>query len=115
MSDARLGRELSAVREALNRILRAGVVAVLVVAVLGAGLMLEPLQSSARVGGFVAGHATFKRGGFHRFVGQPLVRPGQSPPVVESGERGDCRSEPRIVPSEAGGERQIRITWCRKG
>jgi hypothetical protein len=28
---------------------------------------------------------------------------------------GDCRSETRTVPSEAGGERPIRITWCRKG
>jgi hypothetical protein len=29
--------------------------------------------------------------------------------------RGDCRSETRMVSSEAGGERPIRITWCRKG
>jgi hypothetical protein len=29
--------------------------------------------------------------------------------------RGDCRSETRMVASEAGGERPIRITWCRKG
>jgi hypothetical protein len=28
--------------------------------------------------------------------------------------RGDCRSETRIIPSEDGGERPIRITWCRK-
>jgi hypothetical protein len=26
-----------------------------------------------------------------------------------------CRSETRIIPSENGGERSIRITWCRKG
>jgi hypothetical protein len=29
--------------------------------------------------------------------------------------RGGCRSETRIVASEAGGERPIRITWCRNG
>jgi hypothetical protein len=29
--------------------------------------------------------------------------------------RGGCRSETRIVASEDGGERPIRITWCRKG
>jgi hypothetical protein len=29
--------------------------------------------------------------------------------------RGGCRSETRMVSSEAGGERPIRITWCRKG
>jgi hypothetical protein len=29
--------------------------------------------------------------------------------------RGGCRSETRMVPSEAGGERPIKITWCRKG
>ena len=127
------------------------------------------------------GHADFNHGGFHRFSGQPLVRPGQAPPIVvrggpaatnrrfgfesarehrrffgfgfpvvgvgpafgpfeapiadvgavapgpvlraaEPGSRepisvagGDCRSETRTVPSEAGGERPIKITWCRKG
>jgi hypothetical protein len=29
--------------------------------------------------------------------------------------RGGCRSETRMVPSEAGGEHPIKITWCRKG
>jgi hypothetical protein len=29
--------------------------------------------------------------------------------------RGGCRSVTRIVPSEAGGEHPIKITWCRKG
>jgi hypothetical protein len=143
--------------------------------------MLAPLQASARAGGFAAGHAAFVHGDFRHFVGQPLVRPGQAPPVVVSsapvlvnrafgfeslrhhrrffgfgfpvggigvsygpypyevpivdvgaiarpsgtapvaqdGDRsrpGDgCRSETRLVPSEAGGEQPITITWCRKG
>jgi hypothetical protein len=33
---------------------------------------------------------------------------------VVSVNGGDCRSETRTVPSEAGGERPIEITWCRK-
>jgi hypothetical protein len=139
--------------------------------------MLAPLQASARAGGFMAGHATFNHLGFSRFVGQPLVRPGQVPPVVVSGvsaainhtfgfepvrphrrffgfsfpltgigvsygpydgplvdvgaprpagtapvaqdgdrsPAGGCRTETRLVPSEAGGEQPITITWCRKG
>jgi len=167
------------VRKVLNRALWTGVVAVPVVAFLGAGLMPGPLQATARAGGFVAGPATFNRGDFHRFVGQPLVRPGQMPPVVVSGapavnrtfgveparfhhrvfglgfpvagvglsygpfddvgaisrpsgpraaddgypdgsdrisaNRGGCRSETRMVSSEDGGERPVKITWCRKG
>ena len=130
------------------------------------------------------GHADFNHGGFHRFSGQPLVRPGQAPPIVVRGgpaatnrrfgfepagyhrrffgfglpgagigvsfdpfdgpitdlraadrpaglraaddglpegtdrvssDRSGCRSETRMVASEDGGERSIRITWCRKG
>jgi hypothetical protein len=46
----------------------------------------------------------------------PVLRaaePGSREPVSVNG--GDCRSETRTVPSEAGGERPIKITWCRKG
>jgi len=78
------GGSLSAVHKVLNRALWTGVVAVLVVAFLGAGLMLGPLQEMARAGDVVAGQATFNRGDFHGFVGQPLVRPGQMPPAVVS-------------------------------
>jgi hypothetical protein len=39
--------------------------------------------------------------------------PGNGAPISANG--GDCRSETRMVSSEAGGERPIRITWCRKG
>ena len=173
------GGSLSAVHKVLNRALWTGVVAVLVVAFLGAGLMLGPLQEMARAGDVVAGQATFNRGDFHGFVGQPLVRPGQMPPAVVSipaivhrpfgteparlrhrifglglpaagvglsygpfddvgainppagagaaddgypdggdrisANRGGCRSETRMVSSEDGGERPIKITWCRKG
>jgi hypothetical protein len=165
-------------REVLNRALGSGVVALLAVGILGAGLVPSPLQASARAGGLMAGHATFGRGDFVRFGG-PLVRPGQQvPPAVVSGSpafvnpvfgmvrerhhrrffgfgfpgvgfsygpfdepipyvgaiarpealppipedddrslgnRGDCRSETRMVASESGGERPIKITWCRKG
>ena len=169
-------------RGVVNRTLAAGTVAVLMVAALGADPLIAPLQASARAGGFAAGHATINHGDFRRFGGQPLVRPGQMPPVVvsvapaginrtsaldpvrrhrrvfgfglpvagvgvsfgpfdqpiadvgaidrvpglraaddgtadawTSANRGGCRSETRIVASEAGGERPIRITWCRKG
>jgi hypothetical protein len=170
------------VRKVLNRTLGAGVV--LVIAFLGAGPVPAPLQATARAGAFVAGQAAFSHGDFRGFGGQPLVRPGQMPPVVVSGgpaginrpfgferarfhrrhfrvglpvvagslpffrpfdepiayvgaiarppalhavddaslgpeggerisvNRGGCRSETRIVASEAGGERPIRITWC---
>jgi hypothetical protein len=46
----------------------------------------------------------------------PVLRaaePGSREPISVNG--GDCRSETRTVPSEAGGERTIKITWCRKG
>jgi hypothetical protein len=46
----------------------------------------------------------------------PVLRtaePGSREPISVNG--GDCRSETRTVPSEAGGERPIKITWCRKG
>jgi hypothetical protein len=46
----------------------------------------------------------------------PILReaePGSGAHISVSG--GDCRSETRTVPSEAGGERPIKITWCRKG
>jgi hypothetical protein len=172
------------VRKVFNRTLGAGVV--LVIACLGAGPVPAPLQATARAGGVVAGHAAFNHGDFRGFGGQPLVRPGQMPPVVVSGgpaginrpfgfeparfhrrhfgfglpvvgigpsflqfdepiayvgaiarspalhaaddaslvpeggerisvNRGGCRLETRIVASEAGGERPIRITWCHKG
>jgi hypothetical protein len=39
------------------------------------------------------------------------VEPGGAEHVSAIG--GDCRSETRTVPSEAGGERPIKITWCR--
>jgi hypothetical protein len=39
------------------------------------------------------------------------VEPGSREPISVNG--GDCRSETRTVPSEAGGERTIKITWCR--
>jgi hypothetical protein len=159
------------VRGVVNRTLAAGVVAVPLVAVLVAGVTLTPPQASARAGGFAVGHASFNHGDFRGFGGQPLVRPGQMPPVVVSvaparinripaldavrhhrvfgfglpvagvgvsfgpfdqpiaevgihaadagapdgWTSGGCRSETRIVASEAGGERPIRITWCRKG
>jgi hypothetical protein len=172
------------VRKVLNRTFGIGAVARLLVGVLGAGLVLVPLQTSARAGGLMAGHATFGRGDVLRFGGQPLVRPGQVPPVVvtggpatvnrisnrmfgvererhlrrffgfgfpvagaalwygpydqpipyvgviarspalppipETGDRisvnhDDCRSETRIVASEDGGERPIKITRCRGG
>jgi hypothetical protein len=177
---------LIAVRELLNRTLRTGVIAVLMVASLGAGLELASLRASAQAGGMMDVHATFGRADFHRLVGQPLVRPGQAPPVVVSGgpapvnrplgferarhhrrffgfglpvvggglyygpyygpfdgpladvgaiarppvlravepipeggdrllvNRTECRSETRVVPSEAGGERPIKMTFCRK-
>ena len=160
-------------RARVNRTLTAGIGAAL-----GVAAMLAPLQAWARAGGFMAGHAALVHGDFRHFVGQPLVRPGQAPPVVVSsapvlvnrtfgfeplrhhrrffgfgfplggigvsydpyeapvadvgaiarpsgaatvaqdGDRslaGGCRSETRLVPSEAGGERPITITWCRKG
>jgi hypothetical protein len=173
------------VREVLNRTSGIGAVALLMVGILGAGLVLAP-QASARTGGLMAGHATFGRGDFFRLGGQPLVRPGQVPPVIVSGSNpafvnpkfgvererhhrgffgfglpvagfalsygpygpygpydqpiadagviarplavtpipeggdridrgnhGDCRSETRVVASEDGGERPIKITWCR--
>lgn len=162
-------------RSRVNRTLTAGFGAAL-----GVAVMLAPLPASARAGGF-AGHAAFVHGDFRHFVGQPLVRPGQVPPVVASsapvlvnrtfgfeprrqhrrffgfgfplagigvsygtypyeaplvdvgavarpwgpapvaqdGDRslagGECRTETRLVPSEAGGERPITITWCHKG
>jgi len=46
----------------------------------------------------------------------PILRtaePGSGERISVNG--GDCRSETRMVPSEAGGERPIKITWCRKG
>jgi hypothetical protein len=142
-------------------------------AVLTLGAMVAGPQASARAGGFVAGRPAFNHRDFPRFVGQPLVRPGQPPPVVVSSAPADvnrtfafepvrhhrrffghglplagigiaygpfgapiadfgtlarpqdtsqaaegasvCRSETRLVPSEAGGERPITITWCHKG
>ena len=70
-------------RKVLNRTLGAGVV--LVIAFLGAGPVPAPLQATARAGAFVAGQAAFSHGDFRGFGGQPLVRPGQMPPVVVSG------------------------------
>jgi hypothetical protein len=169
------------VRKMLNRTLGARAVALLMVGILGAGLVLA-LQASARAGGLMAGHATFGRGDFSRLSGQPLVRPGQVPPVIVSGssqafvnpvfrlererhhrgffgfglpvagfassygpydqpianvgvmvrplavtplpeggdriDRGnhdDCRTETRMVASEDGGERAIKITRCQQG
>jgi len=161
------------VRDLINRTLGTGVivaalrgVVLLGVVFFGTGLM----PASVRAGGL----AGVVRG----VVGQPLVRPGQMPPVVVSpapapvnrrfgfeparehrrffgfrppvvgagpafygpiadvgpiapplvlpvagpagGDRGsvngaDCRSETRMVASEAGGERPIKITRCRGG
>jgi hypothetical protein len=175
-----LGGELVAVREPIDRTLGIGVIAILTVVFLGAGLVAS-MRASAQAGGLMAVQAAFGGGAFRGF-GQRLVRPGQAPPVVVSGgpaplhrplgfervrfhhrffglglpvvgvglpfgpygapiadvgmsapvllhavapipDGGDrilvtheeCRSETRTVPSEAGGERQIKITWCRKG
>jgi hypothetical protein len=77
VSDARLGGELSAVREVLNRTMALGVVAVL-----GAVLVMATLRASAQAGGVMGGHGIFNHGDSHPFIGQPLVRPGQAPPVV---------------------------------
>jgi hypothetical protein len=88
------------VREVLNRALGTGVVALLMVGILGTGLVPAPLQASARAGGLMAGHATFGRGDFFRFGGQPLVRPGQAPPVIVSG------SSPAFVNPMFGLERE---------
>lgn len=55
---------------------------------------------------------------------QPIVDGGTIDRAIGAGAaddrppvRGDgvCRSETRIVPSENGGERSIRMTWCRRG
>ena len=48
-----------------------------------------------------------------------VIRPSGIVPVVQDGDRGlaggaACRSETRLVPTEAGGQQSITITWCRK-
>jgi hypothetical protein len=176
------------VRDLLNRTLGTGVIAVPTAALLRVAYLSVAYLSvaflmpvPAQAGALMAGHATFNGGNFHGLAGQPLVRPGQAPPVIVSrgpapvnrrfgfaparehrrffgfglsvvgvgpafwpfygpiadvgaiaprlvlpaaepggGDRilvngGDCRSETRMVPSEDGGERPIKITWCRKG
>jgi hypothetical protein len=42
-----------------------------------------------------------------------IARPPEASQAAEVGSV--CRSETRVVASEAGGERAITITWCRKG
>lgn len=42
-----------------------------------------------------------------------IARPPEASQAAEVGSV--CRSETRMVASEAGGERPITITWCRKG
>jgi hypothetical protein len=47
-----------------------------------------------------------------------MARPSGTAPVTQDGDRGlagGCRTETRLIPSEAGGEQPITITWCRKG
>lgn len=56
-------------------------------------------------------------GAIDRSTGPRAVDDGS--PIPEGGDgisvnRGGCRSETRTVSSEDGGERPIRITWCRK-
>jgi hypothetical protein len=49
-----------------------------------------------------------------------IARPQVLPLIQEDNDRilvnhSDCRSETRLVASEEGGERPIKITWCQKG
>jgi hypothetical protein len=91
---------------------------------------LEPARHHRRV--FGVGLPLSGIGGFYGPLGDPIANVGaidrpagaraadDTSPVPEGVDRigvnrDGCRSQTRIVPSEAGGERPIRITWCRGG